>query len=432
MPARRPSLARARPAAYTGAMRVDQRPGDYPKPASPQTILLVEDEAIIALAESRILARAGYSVRVAASGEAAVELVHGRAPIDLVLMDIDLGRGMDGTEAARQILGLRDLPLVFLSSHTEPAVVERTEGITSYGYIVKNSGETVLLASIKMAFRLFSARAELRDREEHYRSLFENAVGPVWVEDFSAFKRRVGELRDAGSVDFRAWLAANPGELFELAELVRIVDINRAARSSIGLAGDAPCPPTLRAFLGSEARSFLGEELCVLAEGGTAFETEILVEQPDGESSVFFLSLKVIPGYERDLSRVHVLLHDLSAVRRTELALKRSESRNAALLEALPDLMFAFSKDGVITDCRASDPAMLLAPPADLIGRHLSVVLPPEIGELTLEKIAAVRASGRPETYDYRLDLDRPRHFESRLVPMDADAYLAIVREIED
>jgi hypothetical protein len=34
-------------------------------------------------------------------------------------------------------------PNCFLSSHTEPEVVEKTEGITSYGYIVKNSGETV-------------------------------------------------------------------------------------------------------------------------------------------------------------------------------------------------------------------------------------------------------------------------------------------------
>ncbi|MBL8967304.1 MAG: response regulator [Spirochaetaceae bacterium] len=400
--------------------------------AAPSAILLVEDEAIIALAESRILSRRGYSVLVAASGEKAVELVRGGAPVDLVLMDIDLGGGMDGTEAARHILGLRDLPLVFLSSHTESEIVEKTEGITSYGYIVKNSGETVLLASIKMAFRLFAARSELRDREEHYRSLFENAVGPVWIEDFSAFKRRVGELRDAGLGDFRAWLAANPTELFELAELVRIVDINEAGRVSLGLAADEPWPRTLRSFLGPEARSFLGEEFCVLAEGGTTFETEVRIEQPGADPGVLFLSLKVIPGYEKDLSRVHVLLHDLSAVRRTELALKRSESRNAALLEAIPDLMFAFSKEGVIIDCRTPDPALLLAPPAELVGKHLSSILPADIAELTLRKLASVLGSGRPEIYDYRLELDRRRRFESRLVPMGADACLAIVREIED
>ncbi len=46
---------------------------------------------------------------------------------------------MDGTEAAALILKERDLPVVFLSSHTEPEVVARTEKITSYGYVVKDS-----------------------------------------------------------------------------------------------------------------------------------------------------------------------------------------------------------------------------------------------------------------------------------------------------
>lgn len=121
-------------------------------------VLLVEDEAIIALHEKMLLERNGYSVIIAGSGAKALELTETDSDIDLVLMDIDLGRGMDGTETAKAILAKHDLPVVFLSSHTEPEVVEKTEGISSFGYIVKNSGETVLLASIKMAFRLYDSR----------------------------------------------------------------------------------------------------------------------------------------------------------------------------------------------------------------------------------------------------------------------------------
>jgi DNA-binding NarL/FixJ family response regulator len=76
-------------------------------------------------------------------------------------MDINLGPGIDGTDAAQAILVEHDIPVLFLSSHTEPEVVEKTEGITSYGYIVKNSGEMVLFASIKMAFRLFESKKAL-------------------------------------------------------------------------------------------------------------------------------------------------------------------------------------------------------------------------------------------------------------------------------
>lgn len=132
-----------------------------------RTILLVEDEPLIALTEKLTLEKNGYSVVTAATGEAAIEATRTNASIDLILMDIDLGRGIRGTEAAQIILAERDLPLVFLSAHTEPDVVEQTEGITSYGYIVKHTGDTVLLASIRMAFRLYETRRTITDTFTH-------------------------------------------------------------------------------------------------------------------------------------------------------------------------------------------------------------------------------------------------------------------------
>lgn len=126
-----------------------------------KTILLVEDEALIAMHEKQVLERLGYGVLLALSGEKAVATFNADTSIDLVLMDIDLGKGIDGTETARILLQARDVPVVFLSSHTEPEIVEKTEVITSYGYILKNSNVTVLQASIKMAFKLFEAKTEL-------------------------------------------------------------------------------------------------------------------------------------------------------------------------------------------------------------------------------------------------------------------------------
>jgi PAS domain S-box-containing protein len=155
----------------------------HPMNTDPKHILIVDDEALIAAAEMQNLLEAGYSVSAVYSGERAVSTIKaGEVPVDLILMDIDLGRGMDGTEAAREILRLRDIPILFVSSHTEREVVEKTEAITSYGYVVKNSGEMVLQASIKMAFRLFEShkreRAKedaLAESEQRFRSAFESA-----------------------------------------------------------------------------------------------------------------------------------------------------------------------------------------------------------------------------------------------------------------
>ncbi len=135
-----------------------------------KTILLVEDEIIIAMAEKMTLEKYGYNIVTAITGEQAVDIIskqiEQQTHIDLILMDIDLGYGIDGTQAAQMILEKYDIPIVFLSSHSEPEIVGKTENITSYGYVVKNSGITVLDASIKMAFKLFEAKLKEKEKEE--------------------------------------------------------------------------------------------------------------------------------------------------------------------------------------------------------------------------------------------------------------------------
>jgi PAS domain S-box-containing protein len=128
-----------------------------------QTVLLVEDDMIIGMSESLSLRKEGYSVIRAEDGMAAIQAVRlANSDIDLVLMDVDLGEGMDGTRAAQEILKEYDLPILFLSCHTEKDIVEKTEMITSYGYAVKNAGMAVLSASMKTAFKLHDAHRQLR------------------------------------------------------------------------------------------------------------------------------------------------------------------------------------------------------------------------------------------------------------------------------
>jgi two-component sensor histidine kinase/DNA-binding NarL/FixJ family response regulator len=135
-----------------------------------RTLLLVEDEAIIAMGTKEALRAQGYEVLTALSGEDAIEAVRtARSVIDLVLMDIDLGSGMGGTEAAFGIQEIRDIPIIFLSSHTEAGIVARTESISSYGYVAKSSGSSVLGAAIRTAFRLREAAEAKEEESRHAR-----------------------------------------------------------------------------------------------------------------------------------------------------------------------------------------------------------------------------------------------------------------------
>jgi PAS domain S-box-containing protein len=136
-------------------------------------ILLVEDEALIAMAEAQMIRKHGYEVLTVHSGEKAVEAAETDPDIALILMDIDLGRGIDGPEAAEKILASQELPIVFLSSHSEKEYVDRVKTITGSGYILKNSGEFVLIESIHMALNLFEAKREAQHhlRETELREL---------------------------------------------------------------------------------------------------------------------------------------------------------------------------------------------------------------------------------------------------------------------
>ncbi len=135
-------------------------------------ILIVEDEAVIALQEAAQLKNAGYAVMHVFTGEEAVETMSSDSGrVDLILMDINLGRGMDGTEAAQTILGRFSVPILFLSSHDEPDVVLKTEQIAGYGYVVKSSEFAVLDASIKMAFKLFETKTQLQARNAELEQL---------------------------------------------------------------------------------------------------------------------------------------------------------------------------------------------------------------------------------------------------------------------
>ena len=151
-------------------------------------ILLVEDTMITALAEAAMLTKYNYEVITTPDGESAVELAFKDPEIDLILMDIDLGRGIDGPTAADLIVKQRDIPIVFLTSHSEREMVDKVRSITRYGFVVKNSGDFVLLSSIEMAFELFEAHKKTKDSETNFRLLTENINEAFWLSDASMKK----------------------------------------------------------------------------------------------------------------------------------------------------------------------------------------------------------------------------------------------------
>jgi len=143
-------------------------------------ILLVEDMPVIALKMEAILRDFGYDVLIARTGESALKLFFSDNGIYLVLMDIDLGKGISGIETAIRILEKKEIPIIFLTSYADNEVVEKVRGVTRYGYLLKDSGDSVLRSTIEMALDLFESRLALEKSQSTLTNLMDNLPGMVY------------------------------------------------------------------------------------------------------------------------------------------------------------------------------------------------------------------------------------------------------------
>ena len=122
-------------------------------------LLVVEDEAIVAANLRQGLLEAGFaSVSTAASGDQAIEIAERELP-DLVLMDIRLGGGTNGVEAARRIWQKQQVPVVYCTAYSDMETLRAAQTTECYGYVVKPFHIPGVLAVIEMALE--------RRRREH-------------------------------------------------------------------------------------------------------------------------------------------------------------------------------------------------------------------------------------------------------------------------
>ena len=124
-------------------------------------ILVVDDEAIITMQLEERLTAMGYTVAgMASSGEDAIEKARRLTP-DLVLMDIVMPGKLNGIEAAKTIAEL-EIPVVFVTSYADDAIIEKAKQVRPYGYIVKPFNELEIKAAIEVALFRKTAEQELR------------------------------------------------------------------------------------------------------------------------------------------------------------------------------------------------------------------------------------------------------------------------------
>jgi DNA-binding LytR/AlgR family response regulator len=135
------------------------------------SVLVVEDESIVAKDIQNSLKKLGYTVpSVENSGEDAIDAASQYRP-DLILMDIMLKGDISGIDAAEQIKNRYHIPVIFLTAYADESTLSKAKVTEPYGYIIKPFKEIDLHTSIEMALYKHSKEQEVKKERDLYSSI---------------------------------------------------------------------------------------------------------------------------------------------------------------------------------------------------------------------------------------------------------------------
>ncbi|MFP4308631.1 MAG: PAS domain S-box protein [Desulfococcaceae bacterium] len=265
---------------------------------SQKSILVVEDEAVVGADLANKLERLGHAVAATAAGaEEAISLARRLRP-DLVLMDIRLGGTMDGIEAADAVREELDIPVVFLTAHSDPATLKRAKIAQPFGYILKPFEERELASQIEMALYKHLAERRVREQREWLRVTLLSIGDAVIATDADERITLINSVAEA-----LTGRTAEEAEGRPLAEVFRVVDEPT---------GTPLEPPVSRALREGKPVPLENHAALVRRDGGT-----VPVED---------MAAPILDAAGRTVGAV-LVFHDVTAKRRAAEALRQSEEK---------------------------------------------------------------------------------------------------------
>jgi PAS domain S-box-containing protein len=156
--------------------------------------------------------------------------------------------------------------------------------------------------------------------------------------------------------------------------------------------------------------------------------------------AVYVLSCASVRAYRkwpsalvRRMQLVGEILASALMRQRTERSLLASESRNRALLKALPDLIFVLNSEGRYVECHCPETVDLYVPPEQFMGRTMEEIIPGDLAKTFRALFQRACETGEVVAHEYAMPIaGEERHFEARMVRRDDGAIVAIVRNISE
>ncbi len=289
-------------------------------------IMIVEDEAVVRLHLSRIVAAMGHRVTgLAASADEALAAAETEAP-ELVLMDINLAGRRDGVETARELVGRHGCGVVFATAFADEATLARTQDSGAVGYIVKPFGESAVRAAVTTALGEFDRLQAVRSKERSLAGILGSLGEAVVLVDASF---RVMFLNPRA--ERLAWCEGRRVQGLHVLEALHASDddsaLVQAVLAEVGAQGETVLLPTVALQLPDGSDILVNGSVAPLSDGrGTGF----VISLHDLSRQWNVTTNRCADGGRR----LMIYSHDTFGLGH----LRRSLNLAAALARAVPDL----------------------------------------------------------------------------------------------
>jgi diguanylate cyclase (GGDEF)-like protein len=166
------------------------------------------------------------------------------------------------------------------------------------------------------------ARRALAASDAYARGLFDHSPVSLWVEDFSAVKRLLDDVRTCGIVDFRTFTDVHPEFVDRCMSEIRIIDVNCETLRIFRAADRTELLLRKHEIFRDAMRRPFCEQLIELWDGKLMQQREVINYSLDGDELHFLMQFSVLPGHETDWSLVQVGLTDITARKKAEAYLE--------------------------------------------------------------------------------------------------------------
>ena len=342
----------------------------------------------------------------------------------VVLADVDSGVGDFANDPHLLQAKPKSLICLAIRNETTPlGVVYLENDLTGNAFTQQHRSDIeMMLSLLVVSLDSIQGLNILKENEARYRLIFENSPMPTWEDDFSAIKIVFDDLRDRGVNDIEAHFRQHPEIVQQCAELVRVVDVNRAALRLHGAHSKQELLDGLIKTFTRESLDSFRDELVHLWHGNTSMISDAVVKTLAGQPIDVTVTLTVCPGYEESLSRVVVSLIDVTQRKQAELQLSQALAFSEGVVNAIPDILIEVDIEGRYLNIWTRQPELLAAPREELLGKTINQVLPAEAAAVCMQAILEADQKGLSFGNIMRLDLaEGSRWFELSLSKKSSD-----------